>query len=652
MPNKFYFEEAFGRSLGYLGERELQALRGKRVAIAGVGGVGGSHLLTLARLGVGNFSIADSDTFELANFNRQVGAMTSTLGKNKAEVMAAMAKDINPELDIRIFGNIDESNVDAFLEGADIYLDGIDAFALDAKRLLFSRCAAKKIPAVTAGPLGTGTAYLIFMPGGMTFEEYFALENLSPDERIMHFFAGMAPKYLHKDSLVEPSFINLRSGRGTTTPIACQLASAVASVETMKILLGRGKTYAAPYYQQFDPYAGKFIRGKLNTGKNNPLLRLKKIILKNIVKNIADKARPPMPKPRAKPIERIIEAGMWAPSGDNIQPWRFKIHDDRRFTVEVRRFAHAEPLVLEIRRGLPNVLMAGMLLENIRMAAAAEGMSAAWQVQEANNVLSIDVTLANGETRRDPLLPYIPIRSVNRKHYKPQPLTAEQKIELERSLGDKLAIIWRSGRKENWQSAKLNASATDIRFRMEAAFHQGKEVLDWNNRFSPDKMPVQTLPLAPSSLSMMRWAMQSWNRVRIMNTYFAGTAGPRLEMDLIPGLCSGAHFAIVSRQPLDENDTNTLLAMGGAVQRFWLTLTKLGLAMQPSFAALVFGYHGAHGTAFTEPGLQKKAQKVTADFTRLYKTAIDNTIFMGRIGIPVKVSDSRSLRKPLEDLLM
>ena len=141
--------------MGWLTECELQQLRGKRVAIAGAGGVGGSHLLTLARLGVGAFHIADSDAFELkGNFNRQAGAMMSTIWQKQGRSHGRhVARDINPELDIVIFRRYQlESNIDAFLNGVDVFIDGIDAFALDAKRLVFRHCTARGIPATTAGP--------------------------------------------------------------------------------------------------------------------------------------------------------------------------------------------------------------------------------------------------------------------------------------------------------------------------------------------------------------------------------------------------------------------------------------------------------------------------------------------------------------------
>src|SRR5207253_4308530 len=86
--NRFSYDEAFSRNIGWVTSAEQRALRGKRIAIAGLGGVGGVHLLTLARLGIGAFNIADFDAFDLANFNRQAGALMSTLGRPKTEVLA------------------------------------------------------------------------------------------------------------------------------------------------------------------------------------------------------------------------------------------------------------------------------------------------------------------------------------------------------------------------------------------------------------------------------------------------------------------------------------------------------------------------------------------------------------------------------------
>ena len=79
----FSYREAFDRNIGWITEQEQDLLARKRVAIAGLGGVGGAHLLTLTRLGIGRFNLADFDHFELHNFNRQVGANVQSIGRSK-----------------------------------------------------------------------------------------------------------------------------------------------------------------------------------------------------------------------------------------------------------------------------------------------------------------------------------------------------------------------------------------------------------------------------------------------------------------------------------------------------------------------------------------------------------------------------------------
>ena len=84
MTVAFDYQQAFSRNIGWMTTEEQTVLRGKKIAIAGMGGVGGSHLLTLTRLGLGAFHIADFDQFELANFNRQAGATVSHLAPTRA----------------------------------------------------------------------------------------------------------------------------------------------------------------------------------------------------------------------------------------------------------------------------------------------------------------------------------------------------------------------------------------------------------------------------------------------------------------------------------------------------------------------------------------------------------------------------------------
>jgi tRNA A37 threonylcarbamoyladenosine dehydratase len=170
------YDEAFSRHAGIISKDEQEKLRDSRVAIVGMGGVGGLHLVTLGRLGIGKFAIADIHTFESANFNRQFGAQMRHVGQPKAHVMAEEVRQINPEVELRIFNQgVTDDNLADFFEGVDIFVDGIDFFSIGMRRKLFRQAARQGIYATTAGPLGFSTAWLTFDPSGMTFDEYFDL---------------------------------------------------------------------------------------------------------------------------------------------------------------------------------------------------------------------------------------------------------------------------------------------------------------------------------------------------------------------------------------------------------------------------------------------------------------------------------------------
>jgi molybdopterin/thiamine biosynthesis adenylyltransferase len=268
----FDYATAFSRNLGWVTDEEQARLRNKRVAIAGLGGVGGFHLLTLARLGIGTFNLAEPDYFELVNLNRQAGATLSSIGRPKLDVMVEMAHDINPELDIRRFPDgVTRDNAEEFLRGADVYVDGLDFFAFEARTITFGACARLGVPATTAAPLGMGVALLNFLPGRMTFEEYFGFEGQPESEQALRFLLGLSPAMLQRRYLADRSRVNFAKQRGPSTIIACQLCAGVAAAEALKILLHRGPLLAAPWGVHFDAYRNLYKRTWRPGGYRNPL---------------------------------------------------------------------------------------------------------------------------------------------------------------------------------------------------------------------------------------------------------------------------------------------------------------------------------------------------------------------------------------------
>jgi hypothetical protein len=282
MITEFSYSDAFGRNLGWFTEVEQQSLRNKTIAIAGMGGVGGVHLLTLVRLGFANFHIADLDFFEPANFNRQVGATVSTIGQSKVEVLAKMAKDINPEAKIVEFPcGVTTDNIDAFLNGVDVFIDGFDFFALDIRRKTFARCRDLGIPALTAAPIGMGVAFLAFAKGGMSFEDYFQFEGRSELRQYINFLLGLAPSGMHRSYLVEPTRLDIPKRKTPSTIIGVQMCASFTGAQVVKILLKRGEVKFAPFHYHFDAYLNKF-KARRQPGNGGFVQRLRGNVVERI----------------------------------------------------------------------------------------------------------------------------------------------------------------------------------------------------------------------------------------------------------------------------------------------------------------------------------------------------------------------------------
>lgn len=271
----FVYEKAFSRNIGWVTQDEQARLRAARIAIAGLGGVGGAHLLTLARLGIARFVISDFDDFDLHNMNRQAGAFMPHMGQSKISTLARMALDINPEIELRQFPDgVKLENVDDFLDGVDIYVDGLDFFALPARRMVFAKCREKGIPVLTAAPLGIGVAFLYFSPTGMSAEDYFKWEGHEVQEQYARFIAGLSPAMMQRNYLVAPEAVNFQEKRGPSTVMACDMCAGVMGASVMKLLLGRGAIRAAPWGMHFDVYHQKLKFTWRPFGNSNPLQQL------------------------------------------------------------------------------------------------------------------------------------------------------------------------------------------------------------------------------------------------------------------------------------------------------------------------------------------------------------------------------------------
>ena len=144
-------QEAFQRTALVLGEDALERLEKAHICVVGLGGVGSYVAEALARSGVGQLTLVDDDTVNLTNCNRQLCALHSTVGRPKAEVVAARVRDINPECRVNPL-NLRYTGTELELSAFDYVADAIDSLA--DKLMLIENAAKSRTPILSC--MGTG----------------------------------------------------------------------------------------------------------------------------------------------------------------------------------------------------------------------------------------------------------------------------------------------------------------------------------------------------------------------------------------------------------------------------------------------------------------------------------------------------------------
>jgi len=272
----FDYGRAFHRNLGWVTRSEQDALRRKRVAIGGLGGVGGSYLIALTRLGISAFTLSDLDGFDLSNFNRQYGATIATIGRPKLEVMIEAAQGINPDLAITVFPKgLDDGNYREFLRGADVYVDSLDLYTTPLRWKIFDHCHANGIPVITAAPIGMSSSLLVITPGGMCPREYFGISRgESVEQQIARFLIGVNPRMKALRGLVKEDGLDVRGRKLPSLVLGIEMCTAVACSTVLKLLIGRGKVRSAPWTCHFDALTNEQYYTWRPFGFRNPLQRL------------------------------------------------------------------------------------------------------------------------------------------------------------------------------------------------------------------------------------------------------------------------------------------------------------------------------------------------------------------------------------------
>lgn len=348
--------------------------------------------------------------------------------------------------------------------------------------------------------------------------------------------------------------------------------------------------------------------------------------------------------------EQILDLARWAPSGDNTQPWRFEIVADDHIAI----YGHdTRDHVLYDFDGHPSHMAHGALLETLRIAATGFGLDAVWALRAGtpDTAPVYDVKLEPKPGRgADPLIPFIQTRTVQRRPMRMTPLTDAQREALRAAPGPDYEVRLYESFPERRGIAGLLWDNAYIRLTCPEAYPVHRDIIEWNARFSKDRIPDQAVGVDPLTAKLMRWVMQSWERVDFFNRYLLGTVPPRIQLDFLPAILCAAHVLLRPKTP--PATLEDYVRAGVAMQRLWLTASSVGLHLQPEMTPVIFRWYARAGRTFSaSPEIVRNAGALATLFERLAGAGPgDGFVFFCRVGRS-KPPSSRSVRRELDELL-
>lgn len=346
---------------------------------------------------------------------------------------------------------------------------------------------------------------------------------------------------------------------------------------------------------------------------------------------------------------KILDLARWAPSGDNTQPWRFEIVADDH--IAIHGFDTRDHVLYDFD-GHASHMAHGALLETLRIAATRFGVSTEWSIRAGLPDTSpiYDVKLKSVQVQEDPLASVIKTRTVQRRPMRSIPMDDDQRRALIESVGPEFSLKFYASLSERWSVARLLWGNAYLRLTCPEAYEVHRDVIEWDAQYSVDRIPDQAVGVDVFTAKLMSWVMQSWGRVDFFNRYLFGTVLPRLQLDVLPAIRCAAHVLIQPGRAFSGHKDYVLA--GIAMQRFWLTATRLGLFLQPEMTPVIFRWYVQAGRAFSRRReLSARAHALANDFEQLAGALPqDQFCFFARVGLST-VPRSRSLRLKLDSLM-
>jgi molybdopterin/thiamine biosynthesis adenylyltransferase len=239
----------FNRNLGLISENEQEKLFHTSVAIAGAGGDGGLLAERLVRFGIGKIILADPESFEPANINRQFASGVKSFGRNKAEAVAEELLKINPSISVTIYNEgLTKENVNAFVSAADVVVDEIE-YSLPCLSVMLHKETREQSKHVFMGAnIGWGASAFCFSPTGETFETHFEYDEQTQTINPLKYAAAI-PAYFENELIEE-----ILSGKQAMPALSSSvsLVASIISNEIIFFITGKKKPVVAPNFISID----------------------------------------------------------------------------------------------------------------------------------------------------------------------------------------------------------------------------------------------------------------------------------------------------------------------------------------------------------------------------------------------------------------
>ena len=238
MQNKFSemdYWEIITRQRPIVSKTQQNRFKNSKIAVIGCGGIGGTAIEMIARMGVGEINIVDSDIFDMSNLNRQVMSSLDTLNKAKSEVTKEKINSIAPFTKVNSFNEeLTEKNVEKIISNCDIIIDGLDNIIT---RIIVARFANEnKIPFIHGAIHGTMGQITVFTEETVEYEEMFQLNSFKKELN---------------DDIIE----NIKKITADKPPVigpVPNIIGALQAMESFKLVTELGTTILAPKILKFD----------------------------------------------------------------------------------------------------------------------------------------------------------------------------------------------------------------------------------------------------------------------------------------------------------------------------------------------------------------------------------------------------------------